>query len=73
MARDHWLWVEPEDGIAIAEDEALAAALSRHENLHLAVTDLLRYEWLPGVIFRVKYDRSTANDVSIKCEVFHPA
>lgn len=70
-----WLWIEPEDGIAIAEYEALAAALSRHENLHLAVSDLLRYEWLPaeGRDFTVKYDRSTANGVSIECEVFYPA
>jgi hypothetical protein len=75
VARDHWLWIEPEDGIASAEYEALAAALSRHVNLHLAVTDLLRYEWLPleGRDFTVKYDRSTAKGVSIECEVFYPA
>jgi|HubBroStandDraft_4_1064222.scaffolds.fasta_scaffold02417_3 hypothetical protein len=75
VARDHWLWIDPEDGIAIAEFEAFAAALCRHENLHSAVTDLLRYEWLPveGRDFTVKYDRSTANGVSIECEVFYPA
>jgi hypothetical protein len=75
VARDHWLWIEPEDGIAIAEFEAFAAALCRHENLHSAITDLLRYEWLPveGRDFTVKYDTSTANGVSIECEVFYPA
>jgi hypothetical protein len=36
VARDHWLWIEMDDGIAIAEFEAFAAALIRHENLHLA-------------------------------------
>jgi hypothetical protein len=73
VARDRWLWIEPEDGIAIAEFEAFAAALCRYENLHSAVTELLRYEWLPveGRDLRVKYDRSTANGVSIECEVFY--
>jgi hypothetical protein len=67
VARDHWLWIEPEDGIAIAEFEAFAAALCQHENLHSAVTNRLRYDWLPveGRDFTVKYDRSTANGVSI--------
>jgi len=75
VARDHWLWIEPEDGMAITEFEAFAAALCQHENLHSAVTDLLRYEWLPveGRDFTVKYQRSTANSVSIECEVFYPA
>ena len=29
VARDHWLWVEPTDGIAIVEFEAFATSLSR--------------------------------------------
>jgi hypothetical protein len=75
VARDHWLWVEPADGIAILEFEAFLTALSRSENLHSAISDLLTYEWLPveGRDFTVQYDRATANGVSIESEVFYAA
>ena len=75
VARDHWLWVEPEDGVPIVEFEAFSTALSRMENLHSAISDLLTYEWLPveGRDFTVRYDRATANGVSIECEVFYAA
>ncbi|MEK7995406.1 MAG: hypothetical protein AAB403_16520 [Planctomycetota bacterium] len=75
VARDHWLWVEPADGIAIVEFEAFSTALSRSENLHSAISDLLTYEWLPVEArdFTVQYDRATANGVSIESEVFYAA
>ena len=75
VARDHWLWVEPTDDIAILEFEAFSTALSRAENLHSAVGSLLSYEWLPieGRDFTVQYERATANGVSIESEVFYAA
>jgi hypothetical protein len=75
VARDHWLWMEPADGFAIVEFEAFSAALGRSENLHAAISDLLTYEWLPveGRDFTVRYDRATANGVSIEFEVFYAA
>jgi len=75
VARDHWLWIEPADGIAIVEFEAFSTALSRSENLHSTISDLLTYEWLPleGRDFTVQYDRATANGVSIESEVFYAA
>jgi hypothetical protein len=74
VARDHWLWVEPTGDRAIVEFEAFVAALSV-SNLHFAMTDLLRYEWLPveGRDFTVRYDPSTVNGVSIETEVFYAA
>jgi hypothetical protein len=75
VARDHWLWVEPEDDVAIIEFEAFSTALNRTENLHSAISALLSYEWLPveGRDFTVRYDRATVNGVSIESEVFYAA
>jgi hypothetical protein len=73
VARDHWLWVEPAEGAAIVEFEPFAAALSRPVSLNSAMSDLLRYEWLPieGRDFYVRYDTLTANGASIQSEVFY--
>jgi hypothetical protein len=78
VARDHWPWVEPRDRIAIVEFDTFRRALERTEDLHVTVSDLLRYEWLPveGRDFFVQYDRATVNGVSIESQVFystHPA
>lgn len=74
VARDHWLWIEPQDGLAIVEFEAFVKALCQHDSLHSATTALLGYEWLPveGRDFTVRYDRSTVNGASLECEVFYP-
>jgi hypothetical protein len=74
VARDHWLWIDPEDDIAIVEFEAFSSALTRSESLHSAMSDLLKYVWLPveGRDFTVRYDRSIANGVAIESEVFYP-
>ena len=74
VARDHWLWVEPGDGLAIVEFEAFVISLGRSSSLGSAVDELLAYDWLPveGRDFRVQYDRATANGVSIESQVFYP-
>ena len=73
VARDHWRWMEPPDGIAIVEFDAFARALARSGNLHDTVAELLTYDWLPieGRDFFVRYDRATANGVSIESQVFY--
>jgi len=73
VARDHWLWVEPANDMAIVEFDAFSAALTRSESLYSAITDLLKYEWLPieRRDFTVQYDKVTVNGVSIESEVFY--
>jgi len=75
VARDHWLWVEPTHGTPIVEFEAFSTAVARSENLRSAISELLTYQWLPveGRDFTVRYDRATANGVSIESEVFYAA
>jgi hypothetical protein len=41
VARDHWLWIEPADGIAIVEFEAFSKALQRTLNLNQALIRFL--------------------------------
>jgi hypothetical protein len=73
VARDHWLWIEPTEKSPIVEFEAFANALRRPEGLHFAMSDLLKYEWLPeeGRNFRVQFDAATVNGVSIENEVYY--
>ena len=71
VARDHWRWVEPQNGIAIVEFEAFASALLSSSSLDEAVNRLLTYEWLPveGRDFEVRYKRASANGVSIESQI----
>jgi hypothetical protein len=73
IARDHWLWIESSDDIAVVEFEPFTASLGRAENLRSAMIALLSYRWLPveGRDFTVQYDRVTANGVSVESEVFY--
>ena len=73
VARDHWLWVEPTNGIAIVEYEAFVQALDRYDNIRDAIDELLRYDWLPaeGRDFVVRDQEATVNGVTIESEVFY--
>jgi hypothetical protein len=73
VARDHWRWVEPRDGVVIVEFEAFARTLEDSDSLRHAVDELLTYDWLPleGRDFRIQFDRATANGVSIESPVFY--
>jgi hypothetical protein len=73
VARDHWLWIEPDDGLAVAEYEAFTTYLSRSGDLSAAIDELLTYDWLPvgGRDFRIQYDRATANGVSLESQVYY--
>lgn len=47
LPRDHWRRVEPRDRVAIVEFEPFARTLEHAPNLHEAIDELLRYDWLP--------------------------
>jgi len=73
VARDHWLWMDVADGIALVEFEAFAMAMGGADDLRSAVEQLLTYDWLPveGRDFRVQYDGVTVNGVGQESEVFY--
>ena len=47
--------------------------MGHYTSLREAVDELLSYDWLPveGRDFYVRYDRATANGVSIESQVFY--
>jgi hypothetical protein len=73
VARDHLLWVEPTNDIAIVEFDAFSRILTSAEDLHSGIVDLLSYDWLPveGRDFAVRFERAVANAVAIESEVFY--
>jgi hypothetical protein len=74
IARDHLVWTEPKDEIAIVEFDPFLRILADSENLNMGVNDLLTYDWLPveGRDFFVRYERAVANGVAIESETFFP-
>jgi hypothetical protein len=73
IARDHWIWVEPDDHTVILNAEEFLDAASRKQNLHASLSDLIRYDWLPveGKDFNVHFDRANVEGVQIETEVFY--
>lgn len=73
VLRDHWLWIEPTDGIAVIEFDAFASVLARAADLQSSLLDMLSYGWLPieGRDFTVRLDRSIVNGVALESEVFY--
>jgi hypothetical protein len=74
VARDHWLWIEPNDGIAIVEFDPFLRIVTNSEHLHLGIADLLTYDWLPveSRDFVVRYERAVANGVTLESQIFFP-
>ena len=73
VARDHWLWLEPHERVAIIEFDAFARVIDPSETLLAAVTEAVGYAWLPveGRDFFVRHDPATVNGVSIESQVFY--
>jgi len=71
----NYFWIDPEDGIAVVNFEALLPALNRAANLQSLITELLTYEWLPveGRDFRVTYETSAVNGALLESATFSPA
>jgi len=72
---DHWFWIDPEDGIAVVNFDALLPALKKAINLKTLVTELLTYEWLPveGRDFQVNYATVAVNGALLESSIFSPA
>ena len=73
IARDHFVWVDPNEGYPVVEHECFKEIVGRSPSLRSAVTEALRFEWLPveGRDFVVRYEHAMANGVVIESEVFH--
>lgn len=73
IARDHWLWIEATDGIAIVEFEAFLRGVCHSASLESGVAAVLSYEWLPveNRDFSVRYETAMVGGVGIQCEVFY--
>jgi hypothetical protein len=73
LARDHWLWREPSKSIAILAFEPFVKIIGGASDLHAAIEELLRFEWLPleGRDFVVEMGAALAGTVSIQSEIFY--
>ena len=73
IARDHWLWRDPNDGISIVEFDVFLRGLSNSDNLDAGVRSVLRYDWLPvqDRDFRITYETARVGPVGIQSEVFY--
>jgi hypothetical protein len=73
IARGHFIWVDPNEGYPVVEHECFKEIVARSPTLRSAVTEVLRFEWLPveGRDFVVRYEHAMANGVVIESEVFH--
>jgi len=70
IARDHFVWVEPEEEVAILGFDVFSAMLGESTDLNVGTAELLRYNWLPveGRDFVIRYERAVANGVSLESE-----
>jgi len=73
LARDHWLWAEPCDGISIHEFDAFLRVITRAPNLNSAIQELLTYEWLPieGRDFFAKMETAMAGRMYVDTETMY--
>jgi hypothetical protein len=73
IARDHFVWVDPNEAYPVFEHENFKRAMAETDTLHGALQQLLTFDWLPVEErdFTVKFETSRANGVSIESEIFH--
>jgi len=73
LARDHWVWIDPVENSFVLDVEQLLDILETHETLHAAMSESIRYEWLPreGRDFYVRFERAMVEDVPIETEVYY--
>ena len=74
IARDHLVWVDPEQEHPIIEYDTFKRMLRTAPNLQEGMTEILKFNWLPveGRDFQVRYERFHANEVSIEAEIYYP-
>jgi len=73
VARDHFVWVDPDKDYPVIEHEILKRAIAKTSTLHDALALVLTFDWLPveDRDFTVRFESSCANGVCIQSEVFH--
>jgi hypothetical protein len=73
VARDHFLWRKPQDGISAVDFEPFKVMLETSDNLSTGIKNLLQYDWLPkeGRDFEVRKDRATLSGVTVTFEAFY--
>lgn len=73
IARDHFVWVDPDEAFPVIDHEIFKNTLSKEKSLFRALNVLLSFDWLPveGRDFTVRFERAIVNRVSIDSEVFH--
>src|SRR5262249_9641659 len=71
VARDHWLWIEPSDDVAIVEFDAFLRGVSGSASLEAGIISILTYDWLPvqNRDFNVTYETAMVGGVGIQSEV----
>lgn len=75
LARDHFLWIDPQDGLSLLEYEHFKDVLTDCQDLNSGMAQLLQYEWLPieNRDFIVRYEYAISNGVILDSEIFYPA
>jgi hypothetical protein len=73
VARDHFLWAEPTNRIAVVDFQPFKEMLQSAKGIFVGAKQLLEYEWLPeeGRDFVVRYDSATINGTTIEGETFY--
>jgi hypothetical protein len=73
IARDHFVWAEPQNDIYILDFAPFKNLLESHQVSPLAIKKLLKYEWLPreGRDFEVRFDYAELNGTTIETEAFY--
>ena len=73
IARDHWIWFEPDNNTAVVDFEQFRGMIARGHSLQESVSQLLLYEWLPveNRDFHVRFDGRSVEGVRIESEVFY--
>jgi hypothetical protein len=74
VARDHWPWAEPDNGIFVVDFAAFSSIVGGSTNLNEALKELKTYDWLPveGRDFTVAYETHAVGGVRIEAETFYP-
>jgi hypothetical protein len=72
IARDHFIWADP--GIVpIIEHDSFKKMLAASTDLHVGMSDLLRFDWLPveGTDFHVELQSGHANEITAQLARYH--
>jgi hypothetical protein len=74
VARDHFCWIEPSNGVALVDYDQFQEMLVKASDLNSGIQELLRYNWLPveGKDFGVRYEFAISNGVVVDSEIFYP-